>query len=378
MMSAEQPFAGQQYRHWALACELFHPNLLPVHAVGRAELDGDSVVYALTDVPDENLGQVIPSRALTPEEAQVALESMASCLDYLHGKNLRHGKVELAGVVAVGNDVKLTSDSVFPASVTDLQREVYEFGATLVEMLTQKRPPSQNQATGRPDRDEAVRRLPPPFREVAIGCMQRERRWEIGDALRALTTGALPAPEAEEVPDSAVPVDPAPAGENRRLGARAAVVAIGAATLLIGFFNFTTRREETPPAAQPVQTTGPESRPSPTANQPTVFPPTPKVEAPPPAERVPDTRTANRAGSEWAVVAAIYRDYDAAQRRANSVKKRWPQFEPHVFPAKGKGSKYMVVVGSGLEKDNADRLRQQARQAGLPSDTYVTKLLSAQ
>ena len=79
-------------------------------------------------------------------------------------------------------------------------------------------------------------------------------------------------------------------------------------------------------------------------------------------------------GTNWAVVAAIYKEYDAAERRAKSLAAADSKFRPTVFPEKGQGSKYMVVLGSGLTRTKAEELRIQATAAGLPSDTYVTIL----
>ena len=81
----------------------------------------------------------------------------------------------------------------------------------------------------------------------------------------------------------------------------------------------------------------------------------------------------NTPGTNWAVVAAIYRDYDAAARRAASLEDVGG-IRPSVFPAKGKGTKYMVVVGQGLTRARAEQLRARAAAAGLPSDMYVTLL----
>jgi hypothetical protein len=78
-------------------------------------------------------------------------------------------------------------------------------------------------------------------------------------------------------------------------------------------------------------------------------------------------------GTNWAVVAAIYRDYDAAARRAASFEDVGG-IRPVVFPAKGQGRKYMVIVGSGLTRVKAEELRVRATAAGLPTDTYVTML----
>jgi SPOR domain len=82
---------------------------------------------------------------------------------------------------------------------------------------------------------------------------------------------------------------------------------------------------------------------------------------------------ASTPGTNWAVVAAIYRDYDAAARRAASFEDVGG-IRPSVFPAKGKGTKYMVVVGQGLTRARAEALRTRAVAAGLPPDMYVTLL----
>lgn len=81
----------------------------------------------------------------------------------------------------------------------------------------------------------------------------------------------------------------------------------------------------------------------------------------------------NVAGSDWAVVAAIYKEYEAAERRAARISSA-SSFKPTVFPKKDRGSKYMVVLGSALTRSKAEELRAAAVEAGLPADTYVTKL----
>lgn len=44
-------------------------------------------------------------------------------------------------------------------------------------------------------------------------------------------------------------------------------------------------------------------------------------------------------------------------------------------PREGEGHNYYVVVDSRLTHEAADRKRAMALSAGLPADTYVTKLL---
>lgn len=81
--------------------------------------------------------------------------------------------------------------------------------------------------------------------------------------------------------------------------------------------------------------------------------------------------------TNWAVVAAIYRDYDSAERRAMELGAS-AGTKPTVYPKRGKGSKYMVVLGSNLTRPKADELREVSLNAGMPGDTYVTKLLPEQ
>lgn len=100
---------------------------------------------------------------------------------------------------------------------------------------------------------------------------------------------------------------------------------------------------------------------------------------PPVAKMVRDSasRSDDTGTEDWAVVSAIYRDYEAAERRARSFASQWRSTKPKVFPPRGEGAKYMVVLGSGLTLPAAERLRDEARDAGLPEDTYVTRIFKS-
>jgi hypothetical protein len=98
--------------------------------------------------------------------------------------------------------------------------------------------------------------------------------------------------------------------------------------------------------------------------------------APPPLARAekPVATKPTAFSSDWAVVAAIYNNYEAAERRAREIEKRW-KGDVTVFPAKGEGRRYMVVVGTATTRQDAERLLTQGRSLGLPRDTYVTKII---
>jgi hypothetical protein len=90
----------------------------------------------------------------------------------------------------------------------------------------------------------------------------------------------------------------------------------------------------------------------------------------------PATSKAELPGTDWAVVAAIYKDYEAADRRARNIA-AGSAFRATVHPPKGQGARYMVVLASGLTQGKANQTRERAISGGLPGDTYVTRLRSS-
>jgi hypothetical protein len=48
-----------------------------------------------------------------------------------------------------------------------------------------------------------------------------------------------------------------------------------------------------------------------------------------------------------------------------------PGFSPEVFSPKGSGAPYLVILGGQLSHDQAIKVRQRARAAGMPRDTYI-------
>ena len=81
-------------------------------------------------------------------------------------------------------------------------------------------------------------------------------------------------------------------------------------------------------------------------------------------------------GTDWAVVTAIYNEYEAAERRARNIA-AGSAFRATVHPPKGQGGRYMVVLASGLTQGKANEVRERAISGGLPGDTYVTRLRSS-
>ncbi|MDZ4797660.1 MAG: hypothetical protein SGI92_05820 [Bryobacteraceae bacterium] len=161
---------------------------------------------------------------------------------------------------------------------------------------------------------------------------------------------------------------------TRKNSALLVVLLASAVAIFAGIWVATPHRAPTPESAQ---TGGPDDRPSPVAESVEVV--TRARRAPEPAPQQPPQPTSVHAAStdtskDWSVVAATLNSLDQAEKRADSLKDTWRECQCTVFP-KGESERYFVVVGTGLGRNAADSLRDRATGAGLPGDTYVTKLI---
>ena len=172
-------------RRWEEAIKLSHPNLIRILAVGRAAVDGRELVYAVEEFAEENLAQILPERALAPEEARGMLTPVLAALEFVHGQGLVHGAIRPSNILAVSDQVKLSSDSLRPAgevprtiSLYDAPEvltegispasDVWSLGMTLVEVLTQHAPAWDPARMSAPEIGPAV---PEPFREISQRCL---------------------------------------------------------------------------------------------------------------------------------------------------------------------------------------------------------------
>jgi serine/threonine protein kinase len=62
---------------------------------------------------EENLSQFLPQRPLTPAEARDVLAPTLQGLAFLHGDGLVHGHVRPSNILAIDDQLKLSSDGVF-------------------------------------------------------------------------------------------------------------------------------------------------------------------------------------------------------------------------------------------------------------------------
>lgn len=168
---------------------LSHPHLIKILDVGQCQIKRAPAVYVVMEYADENLSQVLPSRALTSGELKQMLPPMIEALSYLHQKGFVHGRVQPSNIMAVGDTLKLSTDCVQERTLGDpatpLQSDnagflppegakstpasdIWSLGAVVVTALTQSPPSAFSQLilAGVPES------VPEPFRRIASECLR--------------------------------------------------------------------------------------------------------------------------------------------------------------------------------------------------------------
>jgi serine/threonine protein kinase len=188
--------AENQLTRWQRATKLPHPNLLRLLSSGRCQLDDTSLLYLVMEYTEEDLSQVLPERALTPEEATQMMEPVLNALRFVHRQGFVHGRLKPSNIMAVGDTVKLASDGLRRAGENGVRAatpdphdapeaaktgispagDVWSLGVTLVEVLTQHLPEWQGAGQQELVLPESI---PQPLVDVARNCLKRDPkdRW---------------------------------------------------------------------------------------------------------------------------------------------------------------------------------------------------------
>jgi TonB family protein len=318
-----------QLARWTQASGLSHPHLLRIFGTGRCEVGGARMVYAVMERADEDLSQVVPVRALSAAETGEMLRPMLEALAYLHGKGLVHGHVKPSNIMAVGEELKISSDGVCAAREIAIGRtkpsaydapeagtrggsaagDVWSLGVSLVEVLTQKLPAWEWKGQEEPE----LPRMPAPFGDIARQCLRRDpqQRCTLAEIAARLDPDAPPlgrlqgvAAKALAAPLPPVPATPKPAPATKttapaasrsefgskkslpRVVARAAAVVLVVAIAAFGVFKVSNRGSAADTSADKnVVLTEPQPSPSPESKPATTSAPTPV--AAPAAPRAP-------------------------------------------------------------------------------------------
>ena len=223
LVAAGSPAAEVQLGLWKRAAHLTHPNLMTIFDAGRCRLEDVPFIYAVMEFAEENLGEILPQRALTAEEVRDVLDPTLDVLVYLHGKGLVHGHLKPSNILATHDRLKLSSDSIFPigekrqllrgrdlydapemqSSMVSAKEDVWSLGVTLVEALTQNPPAFSSEQSADPS---VPRELPDLFLVIAKHALRRDpnHRWSLAEIAARLN----PAPLAAAAVTSSSPASP--------------------------------------------------------------------------------------------------------------------------------------------------------------------------
>jgi hypothetical protein len=361
---------------WQRTRQLRHPNLVELFDFGRADHGGEIVLYAVFESPDDTLASALSQSPLSPEESREVLDSVLRALRYLHAQGLVLGALDPDHIVAIGDQIKLSTDALRDADTSSAYREdVRLLGEFWQRHLMSASPKSSQIAAHAAD--------PNP-----------QSRWTLAEISAALgpPAPAVPPPPLTVAPVSAPPVaatpiaatlvaappvsphqviirKEAPAPERATTHPFPKWIFVGAAGVLLLVLGLNRRRAADVAPPSPVAAVSlPAEAPVPA--------PLPKTEVPKaavPESVVPTVpKPSPVAGKEmWRVIAFTYRSRDAAARKVQKLNQDHPGLNAAVFSPKGIGGYYLVSLGGRMTHEAALRLQHSARGKGLPRDLYV-------
>ncbi|MDE3169127.1 MAG: protein kinase [Acidobacteriota bacterium] len=228
LIPAPAATSGARLTRWRLAARFSHPALLRIFDMGRCEIEGRPTLYVVMELAEENLAEILPVRCLSPGEVSSMLAPALEALTYLHGKGFVHGRLQPSNILAIGDQVKLSSDSIVrigeaadsgdsrgvfraPETSVSAATDVWSLGATVVQCLTGRVPDHHAEARNKFTIPPSI---PAPFFELARHCLNPvpQRRWTIAQIQAALGLASGPATASAPEPADAAPM-PAPAND---------------------------------------------------------------------------------------------------------------------------------------------------------------------
>jgi TonB family protein len=268
LIAVEAGAAEQELTRIHNTTRLSHPNLIRIFEAGRGQVEGESFTYVVMEFADEDLSQILPHRALLPEEVSDLLPALLEAISYLHSKGLVHSRIKPSNILAVGNQLKLSADQITPLSEagTARRRDVYDapetaagvlspagdvwsLGVTLVAAITQNVTLAEQTAPGNRNLPETI---PEPYRSIVRECVQLDPKRRA--SLQQIQTRLQPASGAAQPvskPAATAPVSPAAATSPRRVNRTPIIAIAGLVIAIVIIFTLMRSRGNNAPPSHP-------------------------------------------------------------------------------------------------------------------------------
>lgn len=216
LITVEAGNAEHELNRIRATTRLSHPHLIRTFEAGRGQLDGESFLYVVMEFAEEDLSQILPQRALAPDEVSDLLPPLLDAVSFLHGKGFVHKRIKPSNVLAVGNQLKLSADQITPLSDTNSVRrrdvydapetaagivspasDVWSVGVTLVAAITQNVSLAEQAS---PKSSNLPETIAEPYRAIVRECLQLDpkRRCSVQEIQARLQPATRPAPARPE------------------------------------------------------------------------------------------------------------------------------------------------------------------------------------
>ena len=355
--------AGAQLALWQRTRRLQHPNLRALLDCGRAELAGEAVLYAVFEYADDSLASALAQSPLSEAEAREVLEAAVGALDYLKSQGLAHRALDPEHVVAVGDQIKLSTDALGEAAAGTANREeLRTFWFKISPCTVARSSDILAQVLGGAPR-------PGPAADPG-GSSRNPASAGSGDAAGSARGHASGA--------ECVRTD---AGPGQRFPKWIPVGAAGVVLLILGLHFRSAPDTPGQPAPAPV-VAAPVPKASPAGEGAST--PVSKVVSPPVSKPVsklvpkpPHVASKPSAAGDgtWRVIAFAFRTRAAAVKKVEQINQRHPRLEAAVFSPKEKQGYYLVALGGRMSHDEALRMEKKARAEHVSRDLYVQNYL---
>jgi eukaryotic-like serine/threonine-protein kinase len=419
---------------WRSIAAVKHPNLQVIESVGQTTFEGLSLACCVLEPTESSLSDALRDHVFSVDEVREVAEAVSGVLSALHAADLIHEHVDASNVFASGEIIKLRSDCCrecvggFEADTPEArealrQRDVRDLGLLLLRcfglvehgyapaqvaqpldriiagaldgtltamgIVVALQPPKQSSvepgvrptpltsSISRPA-VPATQDMGPTISPEVVAGSSFSSGTRVSPTFRRDSTGSPPQTGPDGLPHQPRqslgtksigtdirqwfrPMKPKSAKQKAYMAAGTAAAMLGVVLWFAAGSNKSAIDENgaarVEGRATHAQTT--------VAAQPSTDPPTL-----PQAVQARDSLFVSGARAGWHVIAYTYKYEQQAQAQVMKLQQKYVSLHPQVFTPTGHAP-YFVALGNPSDAATAMDMRNRARHAGLPRDTYA-------